>query len=170
MGGDTDGERTNKELTSTILTTPQTLNSTEMETVNQLAIKARDSLEKKKKGSKASSKKNKKSGSSLGGRQVNLCVAVCTPLYFPMIIGCWNVRGLNDPIKHSALRRLIHQERITRFALVETRVRHKNKDNVSQLLLRNWSFLYNYDFSCRGCIWVCWNADTVKVDVLGMSD
>jgi len=34
---------------------------------NQLAIKAKDSLEKKKKGSKASSKKNKKSGSSPGG-------------------------------------------------------------------------------------------------------
>jgi hypothetical protein len=67
MGGDTDGERTNKELTSMIMTTPQTLNSTERETINQLAIKARDSLEKKKKGSKASSKKNKKSGSSPGG-------------------------------------------------------------------------------------------------------
>jgi len=83
-----------------------------------------------------------------------------------MIIGCWNVRGLNDPIKHSALRQLIHQERIALFGLVETRVRDKNKDNVSQLLLRNWSFLYNYDFSCRGRIWVCWNADTVKVDFL----
>jgi len=152
MGGDTDGERTDKELTSTILTTPQTLNSTKRETVNQLAIKARDSLEKKKKGSKASSKKNKKSGSSLGACQGNLCVVVCTPLYFPMIIRCWNVRGLNDPIKHSALRRLIHQERITLLGLVETRVRDKNKDNVSQLLLRNWSFLYNYDFSCRGRI------------------
>ena len=65
---DQDGEQTDKESTSTILTTPQTLNSTERETVNQLAIKARDSLEKKKKGSKASSKKNKKSsGSSPGG-------------------------------------------------------------------------------------------------------
>uniref|UniRef100_A0A2K2AH39 Uncharacterized protein n=1 Tax=Populus trichocarpa TaxID=3694 RepID=A0A2K2AH39_POPTR len=148
MGGDTDGEQTDKELTSTILTTPQTLNSTERETVNQLAIKARDSLEKKKRGSKASSKKNKKSGSSPGGTS----------------------RGLNDPIKHSELRRLIHQERITLFGLVETRVKDKNKDNVSQFLLRSWSFLYNYDFSCRGRIWVCWNADTVKVDVFGMSD
>jgi hypothetical protein len=67
LGGDTDGEQTDKESTSTILTTLQTLNSTERETVNQLAIKARDSLEKKKKGSKASSKKNKNSGSSPGG-------------------------------------------------------------------------------------------------------
>jgi hypothetical protein len=87
-----------------------------------------------------------------------------------MIIGCWNVIGLNDPIKHSELRRLIQQERVALFGLVETRVRDMNKENVSRLLLRSWSFLYNYDFSCKGCIWVCWNADVVKVDALSMSD
>jgi len=67
MGVDTNGERTDKESTSLILTSPQNPNSTDGETVNQLAIKARDSLEKKKKGSKDSSKKNKKSSSSPGG-------------------------------------------------------------------------------------------------------
>jgi len=87
-----------------------------------------------------------------------------------MIIGCWNVRGLNDPIKHLELRRFVHQERIALFGLVETRVRDKNKDKVSQLLLRNWYFLYNYDFFCCGRIWVCWNVDVVKVDVFEMSD
>jgi hypothetical protein len=58
-----------------------------------------------------------------------------------MIIGCWNVRGLNDPIKHSELRRLIQQERVALFGLVETRVRDRNKDEVCRLLLHNWSFL-----------------------------
>jgi len=48
MGVDTNGERTDKESTSLILTSPQTPNSTNGETINQLAIKARDSLEKKK--------------------------------------------------------------------------------------------------------------------------
>jgi hypothetical protein len=67
MGVDTNGERTDKESTSLILTSPQNPNSTDGETVNQLAINARDSLEKKKKGSKDSSKKNKKSSSSPGG-------------------------------------------------------------------------------------------------------
>ena len=38
---------------------------------------------------------------------------------------------LNDPIKHSELRQLIHQERMVFFGLVETRVRDRNKDNVS---------------------------------------
>ena len=40
-----------------------------------------------------------------------------------MIIGCWNVRGLNDPIKHSELRQLIHQERMVFFGLVETGIK-----------------------------------------------
>jgi hypothetical protein len=48
MGVYTNGERTDKESTSLILTSPQTPNSTNGETVNQLAIKARDSLEKTK--------------------------------------------------------------------------------------------------------------------------
>jgi hypothetical protein len=47
-----------------------------------------------------------------------------------MIIGCWNVRGLKDPIKHSELCCLIQQERVAPFGLVETRVRDKNKDDV----------------------------------------
>jgi hypothetical protein len=52
------------------------------------------------------------------------------------------------------------------LGLDETQIRDRNIDNVSRLLLRNWSFLYNYDFSCRGRVWVCWNADVVKVDAL----
>ena len=63
MGGDINGERNEKEPTSLIPSSPQTLNSTDGKTVNQSAIKAGDSLEKTKKGSK----KNKKSGSPRGG-------------------------------------------------------------------------------------------------------
>nr|XP_034902021.1 uncharacterized protein LOC118039434 [Populus alba] len=64
MGGDINGERNEKEPTSMIPTSPQTPNSTDGKTVNESAIKAGDSLEKKKKGSKV----NKKSGSPRGGR------------------------------------------------------------------------------------------------------
>ena len=63
MRGDINGERNDKEPTSLFPTSPQTLNSIDGKTVNQSAIKAGDSLEKKKKGSK----KNKKSGSLRGG-------------------------------------------------------------------------------------------------------
>ena len=36
-----------------------------------------------------------------------------------MIIRFWNVRGLNDPIKHSELCQLIHQERMVFFGLLK---------------------------------------------------
>ena len=69
MGGDTDKEDVDKESTSLIPTSPQSPNSSNGETIiNQLASKARDSLEKKKRGSPGYSKKNKKSGSSKGGK------------------------------------------------------------------------------------------------------
>ena len=65
MGGDTDKEDADKE----IPTSPQSPNSSDGEIIiNQLASKARDSLEKKKRGSPGFSKKNKKSGSSKGGK------------------------------------------------------------------------------------------------------
>jgi len=66
IGGDTDKEHADKESLSLIPTSPQTPTSSDGETFNQLASKARDSLEKKKTGSPGSSKKNKKSGSSRG--------------------------------------------------------------------------------------------------------
>jgi hypothetical protein len=33
--------------------------------------------------------------------------------FFPMNIGCWNIRGFNDPLKHSELRHLIQHHRVT---------------------------------------------------------
>ena len=68
-GGNTDKEDVDKESTSLIPKSPQSLNSSDGETIiNQLASKARDSLKKKKRGSPGYSKKNKKSGSSREGK------------------------------------------------------------------------------------------------------
>lgn len=69
MGADTGKEDEDKESTSLIPTSPQSPISSDGETfINQLASKARDSLEKKKTGSPGFSKKSKKSGSSRGGK------------------------------------------------------------------------------------------------------
>lgn len=69
MGGGTGKEDDDKESTSLIPTSPQSPISSDGETfINQLASKARDSLEKKKTGSPGFSKKSKKSGSSRGGK------------------------------------------------------------------------------------------------------
>ena len=52
--------------------------------------------------------------------------------FFTMNIGCWNIRGLNDPLKHLEMHHLIRHHRVTFFGLVETQVRKSSKDNVSR--------------------------------------
>ena len=111
MGGDINGERNEKEPTSLIPTSPQTPNSTDgKQLISQLLRLA--TLWRKRKRVQRRIRNLVPRGVACQG---NLYVAVCTPLYFLMMIGCWNVRGLNDPIKHSELRRLIHQERMVFF-------------------------------------------------------
>ena len=76
-------------------------------------------------------------------------------ILFTMFIECWNIRGLNDPVKHSAIRCLVQKHLVALFGLVKTHVREVNKDNVSRLLFQNWAYLFNYDRSNGGHIWVC---------------
>jgi hypothetical protein len=46
---------------------------------------------------------------------------------FSMYIGCWNVRGLNDPLKHSKLHHLVQKERMALLGLIQTQVRERKK-------------------------------------------
>lgn len=61
---------------------------------------------------------------------------------------------MNDLLKHFELCCLVQKHTVTPFGLVETRVREVNKDSV---------------FS-GGRIWVCWDPNLLKVDLLGSSD
>lgn len=45
-----------------------------------------------------------------------------------------------------------------------------NKDNVSRLLFQNWAYLFNYDRSNGGHIWVYKDPNVLKVDLLGSLD
>jgi hypothetical protein len=72
-----------------------------------------------------------------------------------MFIGCWNIRSLIDPLKHSAFCCIVQKHLVAPFGLLETRVREVNKDRACALLFQNWSYLFNYDQSNGGHIWVC---------------
>lgn len=43
-----------------------------------------------------------------------------------MIVICWNVRGLNDPLKQSEVQQEILKRHPAIFGLVETRVENQN--------------------------------------------
>ncbi|XP_038976970.1 uncharacterized protein LOC120107675, partial [Phoenix dactylifera] len=116
---------------------------------NQLAIKAKDSLEKKKmKGSGGKGKKGRK--------------------YYSPRVGKW--RGLNDPFKHSEVQQLIRKERLSLCGLVETKVKERNKEKVANTIFRNWGLLCNYNASSHGRIWIGWNPQEVDVVLINSSD
>jgi hypothetical protein len=61
-----------------------------------------------------------------------------------MFIRCWNIKCLNDPVKHLTIHFHVQKHLVAPFGLIEIQV---NKYNVSQLSFQNWAYLFNYDHS-----------------------
>lgn len=87
-----------------------------------------------------------------------------------MFFACWNIRGLNDPLKQGEVRKLISEHKLSLCGLVETKVKEVNKDSVLINLARDWKAICNYQFDPRGGIWVCWNPKELDVSIIDMSD
>jgi hypothetical protein len=108
---------------------------------NQLASKAKDSLEdRKKKGSGGFNKKKRSQATCAGAFQGNFMLVAGFSIllfFFTIFIESWNIRGLNDLVKHSAFCYLIQKHSVALFGLVKTHVRDVNKDSVSTLLFRS---------------------------------
>ncbi|XP_050217888.1 uncharacterized protein LOC126668749 [Mercurialis annua] len=76
------------------------------------------------------------------------------------MIGVWNIRGLNDPIKHSEVRKWIVNHKLSLIAIVETRVRSINIDKAWRSLnMKGWKRISNYNFYDLGRIWVIFKND-----------
>lgn len=95
---------------------------------------------------------------------------VLSPFVVPMYFGCWNIRGLNDPMKQREARKLIKEHHLSLFGIVETKVKAINKDSILRSIARDWGVLCNYSHSPSGRIWVCWNPSVVSVTSIGQSD
>ncbi|XP_013617174.1 PREDICTED: uncharacterized protein LOC106323632 [Brassica oleracea var. oleracea] len=81
-----------------------------------------------------------------------------------MDIFCWNVRGINDPVKRRGFRKWIRKYNPIFGCLVESHVQQPNSVPVVNIL-PNWSFDDNYDFSDLGKIWVVWKP-SVQVKII----
>lgn len=77
----------------------------------------------------------------------------------------WNVRGLNEPSKHSPLSSWLNSKPVTFGALLETHVKEASKHNILSAIGSDWKLLDNYLHSDLGKIWVIYKEPT-KVRVL----
>ena len=83
-----------------------------------------------------------------------------------MIIGSWNIRGLNEPYKQDEVRSWVRVNRIFLFGLNETRVRPSSGSRITRSLMRGWKSINNYNHHSNGRIWILWDPSVVDIDMI----
>ncbi|KAG2304346.1 hypothetical protein Bca52824_032997 [Brassica carinata] len=77
----------------------------------------------------------------------------------------WNVRGLNEPSKHSLLSSWLYSRSISFGAFLETHVKEASKHSILSSIGSDWSLIDNYSHSDLGKIWIIYKP-FIKIKVL----
>jgi hypothetical protein len=86
-----------------------------------------------------------------------------------MKIVTWNIRGLNDLSKQREIRSLVKRLHIHLFCLIETKVKSDKSVKIQGDIFPGWGFISNYEYHHLGRIWVCWDPNVLKVDIVSKS-
>ena len=87
-----------------------------------------------------------------------------------MNVACWNVWGLNSPLRQKEVRALVQENGIGLLGLVETRVSSVNSKVIETNLLGGWHSINNYSNHPNGRIRVLWNPEVLDVSILHSSE
>ena len=83
-----------------------------------------------------------------------------------MIIGCWNIRGLNHPSKQSEIAKFVFSNHLDVLGITKSKVHIPNQDRIQKTLLPSWKFVSNSQPNAVDRIWVGWNPDKVNITVI----
>ena len=86
-----------------------------------------------------------------------------------MIIKCWNVRGLNSPLKQHEVVNLMKKSSVDVCGLLETKLSLSKVLALQKFRLKQWNFLSNATQSSMARIVIFWNPTTVSVDLVHVS-
>ncbi|WZY96943.1 hypothetical protein YC2023_069272 [Brassica napus] len=85
-----------------------------------------------------------------------------------MDLFCWNIRGINDPVKRRGFKKWIRKYNPFFGCLIETHVQQEKADSIMKSILPGWSLESNYEFSDIGKLWLVWKP-SVQVNVIAKS-
>jgi hypothetical protein len=71
--------------------------------------------------------------------------------------------------KQREIRSLVKRFHIHLLCIVETRVKRENSVKIHGDILPGWSFAANYECHYNGRIWICWDPNFLKVDIISKS-
>ena len=87
-----------------------------------------------------------------------------------MLIYCWNIRGLNSPLKQHEVVNLIRKKGVDVFGLLESKLSTAKITNMQKFQLKNWKFLSNAEMVGNITrVIVFWNLSFVSMDLLASS-
>ena len=69
-------------------------------------------------------------------------------------IGFWNVRGMNSHTKQFEINRMLCQNNVGLFGLLETRIKRGKMQSNVFTAEGKWSVITNYNQHCGGRIWL----------------
>lgn len=72
-------------------------------------------------------------------------------------LACWNVRGLNSPLRQKEVRDFTYKNNIGLFGLVEVKINLRNRELFAKRIFRSWELAYNSLPNAVSRIWVAWN-------------
>lgn len=85
-------------------------------------------------------------------------------------ISSWNIRGLNDPLKHKEVRNFVKKEDLKILSILESKVKQCNEQSIFGKIFKNWAFLSNSNSVSNGRIWICWDPNFCTVNPIYQSE
>ena len=79
-------------------------------------------------------------------------------------IGIWNVRGMNSHTKQLEINRMLSQNNVGLFGLLETRIKRSSMHNNVFTADGKWSVVTNYNHHNGGRIWMIWDHNLFELD------
>jgi hypothetical protein len=87
-----------------------------------------------------------------------------------MIIGCWNVRGLNQPLKQHGIREFLSKNKVDIMGLLETKLNKSTLERMMVNRLKNWKVIDNFHTHQGGRIAIIWNPQRVDIRMVDCTE
>lgn len=87
----------------------------------------------------------------------------------PLRFGCWNLRGLNDPLKQSEARKWVKNNNLSLVGLIEHKIKEPKAQKIVNIMFPHWHAANNFPQGPLGRILLCWDPLILAIQVLAQS-